>query len=288
MRTLITGARGLVGRGLASGYRDSGQVFAMAHSDLDITSRSAVDETLTSVRPDLIFNCAVIGVDDCEKDPSLSRRVNVDGPRWLAAAAARHRAVFVHFSTNYVFSGDRTDGSFYDVDDPAHPINVYGSHKLEGEQCALEEFGDALIVRTSWVFGEGKDSFLATVPSKLAEGTPVSAIEDVFASATWVVDLVRRVAELVERRASGIFHVTNEGVLSYADFAEEAGIMLGLDPDRRVELIERTSESAARRLAARPRWTPMRCSRTAELGLPPLRPWQAALGEYVGGVVRSQ
>lgn len=281
MRTLITGAGGLVGKALASLYRDQGDVFALNRAELDVTSPSAVDDAIAAVQPDIIFNCAVIGVDDCEKDPQLSRLINVDAPRALSVAAGRRGAKFVHFSTNYVFSGDRTDGVFYDVGDPAEPVNVYGRHKLEGERAVLEQGGEALIVRTSWVFGEGKDSFLATAPSRLRAGDRIRAIDDVFASATLVSDLVVRVSELVNLRAAGIHHVNNEGVLSYADFAESAAEMLGIDESRRRALIVKTSERDARRLAARPRWTPMRCSRTQELGLAPLRPWQEALRAYI-------
>jgi dTDP-4-dehydrorhamnose reductase len=222
------------------------------------------------VRPAVIFNCAVIGVDECEADPALAERVNVAGPAHLAAAAARVGATMVHFSSNYVFDGRRTNGVPYTVDDEAQPINVYGVTKLRGERAAVDANSRALIIRTSWVFGEGKASFLSTVAARLARGERVQAITDTFASTTYVHDLVARVLELVQRAQPGTVHVVNDGICSYETFARESARILGASET----LIETATEASHARPAPRPRWTPMRCT-------PPLRPWQEALREYV-------
>jgi dTDP-4-dehydrorhamnose reductase len=134
-------------------------------------------------------------------------------------------------------------------------------------------------VRTSWVFGAGKESFLATVPRKLRAGESIRAINDVWASATYVEDLVERTLEVLARQRYGVYQIVNEGVLSYADYADEAARLVNA-PDG---LIEYVSESAAQRLAERPRFTPMRCALSTELGLPALRDWRLALAEYVNG-----
>lgn len=273
MRVLIAGGAGLVGSALAAACRED-EVFALRHRELDITDRSAVDETLQRLRPDLVFNCAVIGVDECERDPALAARVNVDGPAALAAAAERTGATIVHFSSNYVFDGGRTDGGFYTTGDEALPINVYGATKLRGEHAVAEAASRALIVRTSWVFGSGRESFLGGVAARLARGERVQAIADTFASTTFVADLVTRTFELVRRGVPGTYQVVNDGVCSYETFAREAARLVGASE----ELIDRTSE---RRPAPRPRWTPMRCVLSGRLGLPPLRSWQDALAEYV-------
>ena len=112
MRVLITGAAGLVASSLAAAYGDD-DVIALRHADLDITDARAVHETVRRVRPSVVFNCAVIGVDECEADPQLAERVNVGGPAHLARAAESAGATIVHFSTNYVFDGRRTDGIPY-------------------------------------------------------------------------------------------------------------------------------------------------------------------------------
>src|SRR5687767_11535499 len=109
MRILITGAAGLVGKQLAHAYHEH-DVIALGHRDLDITDAHAVDELVTQLRPDVLFNCAVIGVDDCEEDPGLAERLNVFGPARLATATERIGGMMVHFSSNYVFDGRRTSG----------------------------------------------------------------------------------------------------------------------------------------------------------------------------------
>jgi len=268
MRALITGAAGLVGSALANAYEDT---VALRHRDLDITDARAVDEMVQRVRPEVVFNCAVIGVDECETDPDLAERVNVIGPAQLAASAERVGATIVHFSTNCVFDGRRTTGVPYTIDDEPHPINVYGATKLRGERAVTDAASRALIIRTSWVFGRGKASFLSTVAARLARGERVQAVHDTFASTTYVHDLVARVLELVQRAQSGTYHVVNDAICSYETFAREAARLVGASET----LIESAPEASHARPAPRPRWTPMQCV------APPLRPWQDALREYV-------
>ena len=282
VRVLITGAAGLVGSNLARAYA-AGEVIALRHRQLDITDRGAVDETVDRLRPDVIFNCAVIGVDECEADPALAERINVSGPERLAHAAEGIDATIVHFSSNYVFDGERTpEMPRYTIEDEPRPINVYGETKLRGERAVAAACSRALIVRTSWVFGPAKANFLSTVAARLAGGERVQAIVDTFASTTYVDDLVTRVIGLVDRGHAGIYQVVNEGVCSYETFAREAARLAGLTEDAARALIEPSTESSLARLAPRPRCTPMRCLLSEQLGLAPLRPWQEALAAFVG------
>lgn len=274
VRVLITGAAGLVGSHLANAYADA---VALRHRDLDITDPRAVDQTIQRIRPDVIVNCAVIGVDDCEFDPALAERINIAGPTALAEAAERIGAAIVHFSTNYVFDGHRTSGLPYTIDDEAHPVNVYGVTKLRGERAVVAANPRAFIVRTSWVFGAGGRNFLSTVAARLARGERVQAITDTFASATSVADLVPRVVEIVERGHYGTYQIVNEDICSYETFAREAARLVQSGDDR----IDTVTESSLARHATRPRWTPMRCLLSERLGFPPMRPWHEALGEFV-------
>lgn len=253
----------------------------MSHRDLDITKWEQVRETVASVAPDLIINGAAIGVDQCERDPELAIAVNRDGPAFLARAASAAGARFIHFSTNYVFSGNRTDGSFYLPEDEPDPVNIYGRTKLEGERLVSAECSASWIIRTSWVFGRGKESFLATLPERLIARRRVVAITDRFASVTYVDDLVAQLDRLVTTDAYGLYHLNNTGVCSYAEFADATAQILGLGESERNELIDRQPAAAAVLAAARPKWTPMRCDRSAAAGLPPMRPWQEALAAYV-------
>lgn len=279
MRVLVTGAGGLIGRALTRHFAPACEVFPLMHRDLDITSRDAVDRFVDRLRPDLIVNCAVVGVDECERDPALAAAINVEGPRLLARAADECGAAMLHFSSNYVFDGRRSDRGFYTPEERAVPINEYGRTKLEGERVVREECERSWIVRTSWVFGIGKESFLATVHQRLRNREGIRATDDVFASATYVHDLTERIGALVTSDDYGLFHINNEGVCSHAEFADAAGALVGLGESERAELIDKVSEEMMRRDAPRPRWTPIQCSPIA--ALPPMRGWREALAAYI-------
>src|ERR1043166_5200353 len=132
MKIAITGAGGLVGSHLARHFAAEHEVLALKHHDLDITDHAAVKRLVKRERPGAIINCAVLNVDECERDPALAAAVNTTGPRALAEAAAEVEAEIIHFSTNYVFDGKRT-GTPYTMEDETRPVNVYGRTKLEGE-----------------------------------------------------------------------------------------------------------------------------------------------------------
>jgi dTDP-4-dehydrorhamnose reductase len=277
MRVVVTGAGGLVGRSVGAGFsrpdRLKPVLTLLTHHDLDITDASAVEQTIDDLRPDLIINCAVLGVDECERDPAAARAINVDGPRFLGAAAERIGAAVVHFSSNYVFSG--AEERFYTIDDKPAPVNVYGKTKAAGERSVLENCSRAFIVRSSWIFGPGKDSFLSTVHRRLAHNERVRGVRDIWASATYVRDLVVAVGALVEQQTYGIHHVVNAGVCSNATFALEAARIIGADP----QLVEEVSTTEVHH-APRPRYTPM-------IGSLPLRDWREALAAYIESDTRG-
>ncbi len=292
MRIVVTGARGLVGsaltrrfaapspasgrgtlargpsprvagRGWPEGPGEGYQVFGLAHSDLDITDAAAVQKTIADLRPQLIINCAVVGVDECERDPALAHAVNVDGPANLARVAPS----ILHFSSNYVFSG--AEERFYAIDDEPQPVNEYGRTKLEGERAIARMNPRAFIIRSSWIFGPGKESFISTAHRRLRAGERVRAVSDVWASTTYVGDLVQRVAELIEHADFGLHHIVNAGVCSNESFAREAALLVDADES----LIEAASTREVHD-APRPRYTPL-------LAMPPLRHWRAALAAYI-------
>ena len=280
MKIAISGAGGLVGACLAQELAPTHEVHALKRADLDITDRQAVKQWVDAARPDLIINCAVAQVDPCERDPKMAAEINTEGPRYLAEAAAEIGAEVMHFSTNYVFEGNRTDGAPYTVEDETHPINVYGRSKLEGEQAVKEANSRSYIIRTAWVYGLGKESFLASVPRKLRKRERTEAIIDIYSTTTYVRDLAARTVEILARGHHGIYHVSNEGTCSYYEFAAEAARLVGLTETEARQLIVKRKESEMNRPARRPVWTPLRCLLSAELGLPPLRDWRSALADY--------
>lgn len=280
MKIAITGAKGLVGSALTTALNARHDVHAAGRGDLDIRDAESVARFISGLAPDLVINCAVIGVDACEEDPAIARAINVEGPWNLAKAAAATGARLFHFSTNYVFAGDRTDGGFYDSVDPAVPINIYGETKREGEQITLNACERALVIRTSWVFGVAKPTLLSTLPRRLRNRERVSTISDLFASCTFVDDLVKRVLELISLEATGVVHANNAGVCSQTTFAEQVAHLVGVPGD----LISREELADSTRRAQRPRWTPMRCSRSESYGLAPMRSWEEALADYCGSL----
>jgi dTDP-4-dehydrorhamnose reductase len=153
--------------------------------------------------------------------------------------------------------------------------------KVAGEQAVRAACPGSYIIRTAWVYGPGKNVFICTVHRDLLAGKRVSAIADVWSPTTYVMDLVRRVHEILAIGRHGTYHVVNEGVCSCVEFALEAGRLIGLSRSESDARIEKVKEADMNRPAARPRYTPMRCLLSEELGLAPMRHWREALAEYV-------
>lgn len=277
MKLIITGAGGFVGKELARFFAANHHVIALTHSALDIANREAVNRHFKESQPDLVINCAVLGVDVCEADPALAEAVNVAGPKFLAEAVADLDAEIMHLSTNYVFDGNRELGEFYTIDDEALPINIYGKTKLAGEQAVLAAAAKSYVVRTSWVFGAGKVNFFSQAARALAANQPVQAVNDLWASVTYVSDLVARINEILAHRQYGTYQIVNDGCCSHYEFALE--LARRLNPDN-AALVEGISDASAKRLARRPRNTPMRCLLSEKLGLPPMRSWQSSLPDF--------
>lgn len=282
MKVLITGAAGLVGSHLARRLASQHDVTALTHSDLDITDDDAVQRIVADLRPGLIYNCAVLQVDECEQNPKKAEAVNVRGPRHLAEAANKIGAEIVQFSTQYAFNGEPVGRAPYTVADQPRPVNIYGNTKVAAEQAMREACPRSYIIRTSWVYGSGKNSFLCVVHEHLKEGKRVRAIDDIWSSTTYVEDLIDRCIEIVATRRYATYHVVNEGICTYYEFALEAGRLVGLKRAQIDALIEITHERDMKRSAARPRYTPLRCLVSEEMGLAPMRDWKSALAAYVG------
>ncbi len=283
MKILITGAAGLVGSHLTRKLGREHEVTALTHAALDITFRNAVRRIVGESKPEMIFNCAVLQVDESEQDPAKARVINADGPRYLAEAAHAIGAEIVQFSTQYAFSGEPVGRSPYTIEDEPQPVNVYGRTKVAGERAVRDACAQSYIVRTSWVYGSGKASFLCNAHCDLKAGKKVRAIDDIWSSTTYVEDLINRCLEILRTRRYATYHVVNAGVCTYYEFALEAGRLLGLSREETDSLIEITHERAMKRIAARPRYTPLCCLESEKLGMTPMRDWREALAAYVKG-----
>ena len=281
MKVLITGAAGLVGSHLARRLADEHELAALKRGDLDITDRNAVRRCVTDAMPALIVNCAVIQVDEAEQDPAKAQAVNVNGAGFSAEAAENVGAEIVHFGTQYAFDGEPVWRAPYTIQDDPQPVNNYGRTKVAGEEAVRAACARSYIIRTSWVYGSGKNSFLCAAHNDLRAGKKVRAIDDIWSSTTYVNDLIERVMAIRARGRYGTYHVVNQGVCSYYEFALEAGRLLELSKTQLDSLIEITHERDMKRIAVRPRYTPLRCLFSEELGLAPMRDWRVALAAYV-------
>jgi dTDP-4-dehydrorhamnose reductase len=281
VKILVTGATGLVGSHVAGRLSLEHEVLALTHGHLDISHAAAVRRRVLETRPSLIINCAVVQVDESEQRPAKALAVNRDGAGFLAQAASEIGAEMIHFSTQYVFEGEPVGRAPYTIEDEACPVNHYGRTKVAGEEAVRSACGRSFIIRTSWVFGSGKQNFLCAAHKELRAGKRIRAIEDIWSSTTYVEDLIDQMLRVRDMGQYGTYHIVNHGVCTYYGFALEAGRLLGLTGDQLDPLIEVVKECDMSRSAARPRYTPMRCLLSERLGLPPMRDWRSALAAHI-------
>lgn len=231
---LITGAGGARGAALMRACEERGiHVRAMARSDLDIADASAVDRALVEVGPWLVINAAgYTRVHEAEDEIDACRRANVVGPTLLAEACRRRGARLLMFSSAFVFDGSKAEP--YIEDDPVAPVNAYGEAQALGERGALDALPGALVVRTGSLFGplEAR-SFAALALSIVQRGELFRAADDLFVSPTYLPHLAHACLDLAIDQAEGVWHVANDGVLSFASWARMMCDALGL-PSRAV------------------------------------------------------
>lgn len=223
-KVLVTGCNGQLGRAIQKEY--AGDVtFILTDvaegegiTSLDITDIDAVMSLVLNEKPDVIINCAALtNVDGCEKMWDLAYKINAIGPRNLAIAATAVGAKLVHVSTDYVFAGtERTPRTEFDTPDP---ISAYGKTKLEGEQFVRQFAEKFFILRTAWLYGDGKN-FVKTMVRVAKTHDEVSVVCDQFGSPTSAVELAKMIHFLEGTDNYGIFHATCEGETNWADFTE--------------------------------------------------------------------
>lgn len=276
MRVLVTGAGGQLGRDVVTRCEAAGDdVLRADRGMLDVTDRDSVFGAVTSWRPQVLINTAAwTAVDACEADPDRAFASNALSVRWLSDACERVEAHLVHVSTDYVFSGDQPE-PYNEWDAPA-PGNVYGASKLAGEREAMES---ASIVRSSWVCGMHGANMVKTVLRLIGQPGPLRFVDDQIGHPTFTADLAPMLRRLAVDRRRGIHHVTNQGVVSWYEFAREVVTAAGDDPAR-VEPIK-TVDLQPPRPAARPANSVLDNAVLRMSGLPLLRDFREPLVELV-------
>lgn len=241
-KILVTGAFGQLGtelRLLTEGRSDF--IFTDIRSDevvrrLDICDRQAADRMIAGENVGAIINCAAYtNVNAAETDTALCQMINATGPGVLARAALRHNAAFIHISTEYVFDGRKSTG--YRETDRRHPLSAYGRSKRDGEDAVRNSGCRGVIIRTSWLYSPFGNNFVKTMLRLGAERPEVGVVCDQVGSPTYARDLAEAILSILPRigeRHGEIYHFTNDGVCSWADFAaaimREAGLPCQVKP----------------------------------------------------------
>jgi len=273
---LVTGARGMLGTDLCQVL--SGANWRVIPADLaefDITDDAATRAFVTEQSPSVVINCAAYtAVDGAEKEPEVAFRVNRDGARNVAAAAAEARAALVQVSTDYVFDG--TKATPYVEDDEPHPLNVYGASKLAGEVAAKETLAELYVVRTAWLYGVHGKSFPRTMLRLAQAGKPLRVVDDQVGSPTFTRHLAQALAIIVERPLFGTYHVVNSGACSWHELAKELFRAAGLAPE-----VTPIPTSAYPLPARRPSNSVLDTSKLAREYGHHLPRWQDAVEEFV-------
>ena len=220
-KIIVTGCNGQLGRAVNKQYAGNTE-YELVNTDvaeLDITSVDKVMDLVGEVKPYAIINCAAYtAVEACEKEEDLAFRINAIGARNLGIAAEAVGAKLVHISTDYVFAGNGTRP--YRETDPTGPQGAYGRTKLAGEEFVKEFSSRHFIIRTAWLYGDGKN-FVRTMLRLAETNDKVRVVRDQVGSPTSASELAKAIAYLLPTDNYGLFHGTCEGDCSWAQFTEE-------------------------------------------------------------------
>lgn len=255
---LITGARGTLGGAFARICEKRGLDFiVLTRQQMDIGDFESVRAALLTFKPWAVVNAAgYVKVDGAEEDPIVCHRENTMGPKNLALACQESNILFLTFSSDLVFDGNRTEP--YAERHPTSPINIYGISKAQAEKDVLEINENSLIIRTSSFFGPwDKYNFAHYTREALCSGQTIRAADDVTVSPTYVPDLVNNSLDLLIDSVSGIIHLTNQGQMSWADWARKAAFTVG----KTGQSVQGCSILDFKLPAARPRYTAMTSER---------------------------
>jgi len=274
MRLLVTGAGGMLGRGVVDAATRLGHdVHAAVRAELDVTDARAVRRLVGEQRPRAVINCAAYtDVDGAESDGAAALAVNGAGAGNVAAAAEEIGAQIVHLSTDYVFDGSKREPWL--ESDPVGPLGAYGESKLAGERAGAAASSRHAIVRTAWLFGAGGRNFVDTMLALGAERDEVAVVTDQIGCPTWTGHLAGALVELAERPSeTGIHHIAGAGSCSWNELALEVFDRAGID----CRVLPTTSD-AVPRPAARPAYSVLGSERREPLTLPP---WQEGVAGYL-------
>lgn len=229
MKILLAGKNGQVGSELQTSLANLGELTAWGRQDLDLSNADSVREKIRMLQPDVIVNAAAYtAVDKAETEPGLAMQVNSVAPGIMAEEAKRLDALLVHYSTDYVFDGEKSTP--YTEQDIPNPVNAYGRSKLAGEQVISATASRFLIFRTGWVYDAHGRNFLNTIKRLGSQRRELTIVNDQVGAPTWSREIARATARIValylarpdQKQINGIYHLTAQGQTSWLGFAQAA------------------------------------------------------------------
>ena len=280
MKLLVTGVRGQLGHDVVKECEKRGiTAIGVDIEEMDITDAAACEKVIKEAKVDAVIHCAAYtAVDAAEDNIELCRKINAEGTENIVKVCRELNIKMMYFSTDYVFNGkgDRP----WKTDDERSPLNVYGQTKYEGELAVENSLEKYFILRIAWVFGVNGKNFIKTMLRLGKEKGAVSVVNDQIGSPTYTADLAVLVVDMIQTDRYGIYHVTNEGVCSWYEFAcqifKEAKMDVKVTP---------VSSEAFPAKAKRPSNSRMDKSKLTQNGFSPLPSWQDALKRYLGEIL---
>lgn len=275
MKILLTGGSGNLATELLKVLGKSYEFHAPAHSDLDITSPEEVHNFFSQINPDLVINtAAVTDVDGCENQFDKALAVNGWGPYYLAKACQEYHSILVHFSTEMIFDGKKTD-SYLETDCP-NPLLAYGLTKYIGEQNIKRIDCNYTIFRTSWLFGGSAPKFVNRFIEKAKQQASTQVVYDQIGSPTYIQDIALAIDQYLQQPQPGIFHLVNSGKASRLDMAQLIKKELSMD----CELLP-LSYQDLKIATYRPPHAVLDSLYKGQYSFLQLRPWEEAMQEYL-------
>lgn len=281
---IVTGANGQLGselRFLSQSFSKASFVFVDIE-ELPLDTLQNADAFFAQHNPQYFIHCAAYtAVDKAEKEPELAHQVNAIAPGLLALSAQKYGARFIHISTDYVFKGDGTMP--YKVDYPAQPQNVYGLTKWQGEEEVRKHNSDAIIIRTSWVYSSVGHNFVKTMMRLMSEKETLSVVNDQIGSPTYAADLASIILnpiinDAIEKNSwhSGTYHYTNDGDITWYQFAEGIKKCIGSN----CHIMPVTSDQYPTP-ATRPAYGVLDKSKIVDVYSITLQPWEHSLNRCI-------
>ena len=272
MKILILGHKGMLGDELVKVFKKDNELTLWDRSEIDIADRKDVESKIGDLRPEAVINAAAYtAVDLAEKEgKEIAYQVNGEAVGFLAEACKKNNSVLIHYSTDYVFNGRNKNG--YQEDEKRDPLNEYGQSKARGEELLQKINPKFYLIRLSWLFGINGKNFVETMLRLAKENKELRVVNDQYGKPTYAKDLAQRTRELLEsKRPFGIYHLTNEGVCTWYEFAVKIFELAGIEA-KVVPVVSSEFPTPAKRPAY---------SALVNTKLPLSRSWQGALEEYL-------